>query len=215
MDEYKPNSNKFKQESRDLKTQSTGIVKSDDFTVLNSRPGFRGLVDEFFKGDAKKIKRYLIHSVLIPKLKQMSLEMINSSARMSLYGDTKGPSGDKDYPNGTKYSYSKYYESDRRESDRGNYRRNDRPTYDNIVFRTSGRAEEVLDAMYDIINEYGVISVVTFLSDILELECDHTLDRYGWKDLSSAEVKLIPVPTEDGGYEDGYWLKLPKPRPIK
>lgn len=198
MDEFKPNSHKSKVESREKKVSK---IVTGDVKVGEGKNGIRAVADAFIKEDAPTVKRYLIFDVLIPAAKRTLLDLITNGARMSLYGSKGGPDNGKGTP-GTKYSYSKYYESDYREETSSRYK--DRPSYDDIVFSSAGEAEMVLDTMRQTLYEYGVISVLD-LFDMLGKECDHTQDKYGWKDLRTASVQPV---------RDGYWLKLPKPRPI-
>lgn len=199
MDEYKPNSHKYRTEQNDLKSKK---IVSGEVKIMEHKPGIKGVFDDFFKEDAPTVRKYLIYSVLIPAIKKTLYELINNGARMSLFGEKGSVSDRRKEPYGMKYSYSKYYEDDDR---RPEPRYKERPSYDNIVLDNAGDAEAILDALQNVIDEYGSVSILQ-LFDMLGKDCDYTQDRYGWTDLSNSGVRPV---------EDGYWLKLPKPRPIK
>ena len=77
--------------------------------------------------------------------------------------------------------------------------------YDDIVLTTRGDAEAVLDAMNDIINQYGTVSVAD-LYDLTNVPNDNfAMNRYGWINISGATTVRV---------RDGYILKLPKAIPL-
>lgn len=203
MDEFQSNSHKSKAEAKKPaeKRQLSGSVK-----IAETRPGFRGVLDELVKADAPTIGRYLWKRVLLPSLKQTTYDMLTNGGRMMLWGNSN--SGPNEKRNGSpreRYSYSQCYDykGDRNnESEPMSYR--GRPRYDALVFTNEQDARELLLDMKDVLNQYPSISVLA-LFDMLQMDCDYTLKNWGWKDLSSADV--VPV-------EDGFWLKLPKARQI-
>ena len=56
----------------------------------------------------------------------------------------------------------------------------------------------------ELIERYGIVSVAD-LYGLVDLPCDYTADKYGWKDLQTAEPIRV---------DDGYILRLPKALPI-
>ena len=106
--------------------------------------------------------------------------------------------------NSSKVSYSRYYD-DRRDRDRSrDYRTSSIRSgfdFDEIIFETRGDAEAVLDAMYDILNQYKVVSVAE-LYDLASITThNYTCNNYGWVDLRGSSVVRV---------RDGYILKLPR-----
>ena len=110
--------------------------------------------------------------------------------------------------NGTasKVSYRNYYErdSDRIRAGSASNRRGGLE-YDDILFDTRGDAEAVLDAMNDIISQYGTVSVSDFY-DLARVPNDNfTMNRYGWTNIAGATAVRV---------RDGYILKLPRAIPL-
>ena len=99
-----------------------------------------------------------------------------------------------------------YYERDAdrvRAGSVGN--RRNTPDYDDILFDTRGDAEAVLDAMNDIISQYGTVSVSDFY-DLARVPNDNfTMNRYGWTNIGGATAVRV---------RDGYILKLPRAIPL-
>ena len=202
MDEFKSNSHKSKADAKEQKEkrQLAGTVK-----IAETRPGFRGIVDEFVKEDASTVAKSLWKRVLVPAIKQTAYDMVTNGARMTLWGGNSGsPDRRRDDGRRERYSYSQCYDYKRDRGDPEPATYKNRPRYDSMVFSTEQDAVALLNDLKDIIGRYQRVSVLQMF-DILEMDCDHTLENWGWRDLTSADV--IPV-------EDGFWLKLPKARQI-
>ena len=69
-----------------------------------------------------------------------------------------------------------------------------------IVLDNRGEAEEILSQLVDLTIDYGAASV-SDLYYMVGIASNHTDQKWGWKDLSSAYVARV---------RDGYMLKLPK-----
>ena len=103
-----------------------------------------------------------------------------------------------------KVSYRNYYDQSSDRVRAGSTRRSG-IDYDDIVFDTRGDAESVLDAMHDIIAQYGTVSVAD-LYDLARVPNDNfTMNRYGWTNLNGAQPVRV---------RDGYILKLPRVVPL-
>lgn len=205
MDEFKSNSHKSKVDAQAKeqkeKRQLAGTVK-----IAETRPGFRGVVDEFVKEDAPTVAKSLWKRVLVPAVRQTTYDMVTNGARMFLWGSSGG--GSERRPNDQpreRYSYSQYYDYKRdRDRDQEPVGYKGRPRYDAMVFTNEQDAVALLNDLKDILERYKRVSVLKMF-DLLEMDCDHTLENWGWRDLTSADI--VPV-------EDGFWLKLPKAKQI-
>ena len=76
--------------------------------------------------------------------------------------------------------------------------------YDEIVLESRGEAEEVLERMDDLLDNYGIVSVAAFY-DLVGITGNYTDNKYGWTSLRNASVQRL---------RDGYLLKLPKALPL-
>lgn len=203
MEEYGPNSHKSKEEQNAAALPEKKVGKVISGSAKSKKKGeMQKFADVFISEDVNNVKSYILMDVLVPAIKKAISDIVTNGIDMILYGET-GRS--RKGSNATKVSYGKFYD---RESDRRReYRASSRSgyDYDDIIFETRGDAESVLDAMNDIISQYGVVSVGD-LYDLADVSTDnYNVNKYGWTDISGC--KPIRV-------RDGYILKLPKALPL-
>ena len=200
LDQYKPNSNKYKEEQALANKEEKKIEKVVTGKVITKKEGFfskmfRGLISE----DAKDVKSYVFGDVLIPAIKKAISDIVSDGIDIILYGES---SGKKRRSPAERVSYRSYY-------DRGSDYRRPGPvysdySYDNIILETRGEAEEVLARMDELIDTYKLVSVAD-LKDLVGITGNYTDNRYGWTSIRSAEVVRV---------RDGYTIKMPRPMPI-
>lgn len=205
MENYKPNSNRFKEsqraeevaerEKRVEKPVVTGVVKTKKPSKLSKLTG------EFISEDARNVKSYVWGEVLIPAIKKLISDIVTDGIGILLYGESRGNSKRS---TADRVSYRNYYDRDGRGS------RNDRPTissaysYDEIILNSRGEAEDVLSRMDEIVDTYGLVRV-SDLYDLVGLTCNYTDNKYGWTNIRNAEVIRV---------RDGYMIKMPRAVPI-
>ena len=197
MEEYTPNSHKFKAEIAEKKKVEK-VVKGKVGTRKKS--GVRKLTDIFVSEDAANVKSYILMDVLIPSVKKAISDIVTNGIDMILYG---GSGQTKKLSLSSKISYRNFYERDD-ERYRESRKAKNGYSYDEIVLETRGEAEEVLTRMDELIETYGMVSVAD-LYDLVGITCNYTDNKYGWTSVRNAE----PVRTRDG-----YVLKLSRPIPI-
>ena len=205
MDNYKPNSHKYKE---DNKAGTEERQKFDKITkgavVTKKKSEINKLKDIFVSEDIKSVKSYILMDVLVPAIKDAIEDIVTNGIRMILRGDT---SARRSSSAASKISYRDYYDGDRRNNDR--FRNETRPvtkySYDDIILESKGEAEAVLDRMSEIIDIYGMVRVAD-LYDLVGVTGDYTDNKYGWTNISGAK----PVRIRDGRY----MLDLPRALPI-
>ena len=190
MENYPSNSHKAREEVAEKKVEKVVSGK----TSTKKKSGIRKLSDTFLSEDVSNVKSYIFSEVLLPAAKELVSDIVTNGTNMLLYGEIKNKKG-----NSSKVSYSRYYD-DRSRDYRSPVVRNNFD-YDEIIFETRGDAEAVLDAMYDILNQYKVVSVAE-LYDLASITThNYTCNNYGWIDLRGSSVVRV---------RDGYILKLPR-----
>ena len=190
MENYPSNSHKAREEVAEKKVEKVVSGK----TSTKKKSGIRKLSDTFLSEDVSNVKSYIFSEVLLPAAKKLVSDIVTNGTNMLLYGEIKNKKG-----NSSKVSYSRYY-YDRSRDYRSPVVRNNFD-YDEIIFETRGDAEAVLDAMYDILNQYKVVSVAE-LYDLASITThNYTCNNYGWIDLRGSSVVRV---------RDGYILKLPR-----
>ena len=190
MENYPSNSHKAREEVAEKKVEKVVSGK----TSTKKKSGIRKLSDTFLSEDVSNVKSYIFSEVLLPAAKKLVSDIVTNGTNMLLYGEIKNKKG-----NSSKVSYSRYYD-DRSRDYRSPVVRNNFD-YDEIIFETRGDAEAVLDAMYDILNQYKVVSAAE-LYDLASITThNYTCNNYGWIDLRGSSVVRV---------RDGYILKLPR-----
>jgi hypothetical protein len=197
MEEFKPNSHKSREENADSSDNSVKKVTTGK-TRIKKKNGLIKFADSMISEDAANVKSYILMDVLLPAIKKAVVDIVTDGVNMILYGETSVSSRKS---SGSKVSYRKFYEDDRRDSRSEQKRRYD---YDEVVFDSRRDAEEVLASMEDLVDRYKVVSVMDFY-ELADQKSVYTDRYYGWTNLRSAEVIRV---------RDGYTIKLPKPLPI-
>lgn len=204
MEEYKPNSHKYKAEQaakqqeqkpeKKVEKVIAGTAKTKKKTEMSK------FKDIFISEDASNVKSYVLMDVLIPAMKKAVSDIVTNGIDMILYGST---GGGRKRSSSERVSYRNYYDRrDDRPLDRGRTRQG--YSYDDVILDSRGEAEEVIARMEEIIDQYGVASVGD-LYDLVGISGTFTDQKYGWTNLRNAEPRRV---------RDGYMLLLPKALPI-
>lgn len=196
---YTPNSHKYKEEQKRASTEEKRVQKVVKGPVKTKKNEVRKLADIFISEDVANVKSYIFMDVLVPAIKKAIYDIVTNGIDMFLYGGT-GKS--KNGPSGTKVSYRSYYDQKSSNNNRGSENTRSRSgfEYEDIIFDNRGEAEAVKQQMQAAIGKYGFVTVAD-LYDMVDLPAPYTSQKYGWSDVSNAEVTRT---------RDGYMLKLPR-----
>lgn len=199
MEEYKPNSRKSKEEpaaEKKIEKVVSGSVKSKKKNEIQK------FADVFISDDVSNVKSYILMDVLVPAIKKALSDIVTNGIDMVLYGETGRAKNRTPASRGSHINYSASYD---RPSERSSYTSRAGFDYDDLIFETRGDAESVLDAMNDVIGQYGVVSVGD-LYDLANVSTDnYTSNKYGWTDIRGCKAVRV---------RDGYVLKLPRALPL-
>lgn len=200
MEDYKPNSHRYKEEQKEREKRVDKPVVTGK-VIPKKQSKLRKFTNEFISEDAKNVKTYVFGEVLIPAIKKAVCDIVTDGISMILYGESRG--GNK-RSSANRVSYRDYYDKDNRSY------RNDRPvtssgySYDDIILSTRGEAEDVLDRMYELMDTYQLVRVAD-LYDLVGITGNYTDNKYGWTNIRNA--KIIRV-------RDGYMIEMPRAVPI-
>lgn len=202
MEDYKPNSHKFKesqqqlQETQKVKKVTSGVVKTKKKSEVSN------LKSIFISEDIRNVGEYILTDVIIPAVKNALSDTVSNGINMLLYGDA----GRNRKSSAPKISYSQYYTD--RNVGGAVVNRNAARTgwdYDEIAFESRGDAERVLTELDEAIDRYGVISVGDLYNAAGVTTDNYAVNKYGWTNIRSAEVIRA---------RDGYVIKMPKASPL-
>lgn len=197
MKQYQSNSDKERQEASMQSEKKVEAVVVG--TAKTRKKGeLQKFVNEFVPGNFSIIKSDILRNIIVPSLKKAVSDIVKVGIDMILYDSKQTQS--------SKVSYRNYYDRDNDKVRAGSsINRFNNLDYDDILFETRGDAETVLDAMNDIISQYGIVTI-SDLYDLARVPNDNfTLNRYGWSSISGACAIRV---------RDGYILKLPRAIPI-
>lgn len=150
----------------------------------------------FVPEDVDNVKSYILMDVIVPGIKNAIADVVS----IVLFGEAGRLDGRRE--KGSRVSYQKYY--DDRRDDRRDYGRPRAAAgfeFDDIIFKSRGDADLVLDQLESAIANYGLASVAD-LYDLAGITCrSYTANKYGWTDIRTAKVIRL---------RDGYTLQLPR-----
>ena len=200
MNDYKPNSNRFKEEQKNNKEREKKVEKVVTGKVITKKKSaLSKIADEFISEDAKNVKSYILGEVLIPAIKKAVSDIVTDGIDMILYGGARR--GGK-RSSAERVSYRNYY--DGYSQPRDTRSTVSRRSYDDIILDSRGEAEEVLMRMDELMDTYGLVRVAD-LYDLVGITGDYTDNKYGWTNIRNAEIVRV---------REGYAIKMPRAIPI-
>lgn len=172
--------------------------------VRRKKPWHRRASEVFVGGDARGVWGYVMLDVLIPAAKDMISDAFSQGMERMLFGEAR-PRSRRDSRGGTHVPYNRYSSSRREEPRRGDPPPPSRGrAFDEIILPSRAEAEEVLDQLFAVIDQYDSVTVGD-LYGMCNLPGSFTDEKWGWYDLRSARVSRV---------RNGYLLDLPKPEPL-
>jgi hypothetical protein len=196
--DYKPNSNKSKEDNPEKKKETPVISGS----VIREKPTvFKKIQNVMFDKDMSDIGKYMLDSIIIPALKD-GLRTVSHRMVDALFGGSGRPDDGHSksavsYINyGSKYGNQTPFRSSYSDS---------RPyNFDDIYFETFREANEVLKYLNDLIDTYRIAKIGD-LYDAAKLSTRPQDFDYGWTNLKNARVEETTK---------GWVIRLPKAMPI-
>lgn len=153
--------------------------------------------------DARSVGAYILLDVIIPALKSMLADAATQGLERILFGDSRrSTSGNR-----TSYtSYNKMYNSRAGSPQKLELSQRARATHNfgEVVLTSRGEAEEVLDRLTALIDQYQV-ATVSDLYDLVGITGSFTDDKWGWFDLRGSQINRV---------REGYLINLPQTQPI-
>jgi hypothetical protein len=202
--DYPSNSKKEKDAPADPKNKNVTKVTVGE-VVTRKKPLGSRIRSTFVNENSQNVGQYVLLEVLIPAAKNMLSDAISQGIEKLLFGDSR-PRGST----GSRPGYTSYNKMARSPGSPGSpireINRRDRANhdFDDIVLSTRGEAEEVLDRLRDLVDEYEIATVAD-LYDLVGISSSFTDNKWGWYDLKHASVRNI---------RGGYLVVLPRTQPI-
>lgn len=199
------NSYKDKKEEKERRNRKVDPVIKNDKIVSTKKKTSKKILETFVEDDVDDIKSYFLFDMLIPGLKNGCLDLIETM----FFGN----SGGRNRSRGREYNkpYSSYYRSYEgarnrrsRESERKRnesyHSKDDKIDYRNIVLRNRSDANDIVDKMYERIDEFKACSVAD-LFDMLDLTSNYVDNNWGWTKEDEIRVRRV---------SSGYLIDVPE-----
>lgn len=208
---YPNNSNKVKievvTENGDEATRTPGEPIVKGAYKVRKTPLVKKFKENFLAEDGQTVVSFVMSDVVIPGVKNLLFETVRDGFERMLWGGSAPRTRNR--PTGFT-SYNSMYRgrpapqfADPKSTE---MTRRGRATHDfgEIVIDNRGDAEEVIERLLGIVDQYGSATVWD-LYDLVGITADFTDKKWGWDDLRLASVRNV---------RGGYVLDLPRPMVI-
>lgn len=166
------------------------------------KPGLgQRIVSAFLNEDIKSTPEHILFDIMIPAAQNLIVDTAVETVQQIFGGGVRRSSTPS---RGSYTSYSSPSRITVRDHSRPERRADPKKTFDNVVLSSRKDAENVLDALGDIMDQYDIVTVADFY-DLCSVTPDYTDDAWGWDDLRSASIRRR---------NDGYIIDMPRPKGI-
>lgn len=210
MENFPPNSRKAREPDEPKKIER---ITSADATRRPKRLG-RRLKDVFIGEDPRATMDYVVMDVIIPGARDMMFDAVEAGFQRLIYGESARRRGHSSpNPYGGNQPHVDYARISRGpvgaaqppQQRMVSRRSRARGSFDELIIPSRREAEEVIDRLFDILSQYGQVSVA-HLYELTGVQSSHTDIKWGWTQLRGAKA----VPLRQGGF----LLDLPEPEPF-
>jgi hypothetical protein len=178
-------------------------------TAIERKEPLRRKFLQAYAGDsAQSVGQYLVMEVLVPTSKNLISDLVTQGINKLLFGNARPAQGVRSNVGGS--GYGKFFNGNGGGSTQQNQQSAARqapqnPGFNEIVLQTRVDAENVIDGLRDLIEQYGNAKVANLYS-LLGITGDFTNQSIGWDNLSKAGVIAV---------REGYLLDLPQPKVLR
>lgn len=164
----------------------------------------RKVVGEIIREDARSVGETVLWDVIIPTVKNLISDTVIRGIESMLYGDSR-PRSRNNYSDYSGYSRPKGSRDRPVERRERRSARQAEPERNEIIFDTRSDANDVIDRMSDIIDQYGQASLAD-LNALIGASSNFIDDNWGWTDMGSFNVRQV---------RDGFMLTHDEPQSLK
>lgn len=206
--DFPSNSHKSKDPAEEPEPKKIEKIVTGPVVVQKRSIGVR-FKEVFFGGEFKSATRYIAADVLLPAMRNLVVDAVESGIKRIVYGEgqfTRGRNQQTDYRPRTTYnspvdrSRSRAYLPDQPPRQVAPSRGGS----EDLVLVSREEAQAVLGQLDAIIERYDVVSVAD-LYETVGLPSTHVDNKWGWSSLSHATIRQV---------RNGYLLELPRPEEI-
>lgn len=212
MQDFPGNSRKAQERSDGPRQEERPKIEQvTSATAERRKPGLgRKFRDTFISGTARGAAEYVITDVLVPTIRDLLFEGVQSGFEKWVYGESRvrrgGGSMSSGYSSVGHVNYAGM--SSNKPSTTRSLSQSARARHDfgEIVIHNRQEAEEVLDRLYEELSRYGQVNVAV-LYELTGIQSSHADHNWGWNSLRGAKIARLPR-------SGGWLLDLPEPEPL-
>jgi len=201
---YAANSNKSKQPDKAPEPAALAPVVQNA-AVERQQPVGQKFFKAFANDTVGSVGAYLLMDVIVPATKNLISDLVTQGINRMLYGSSRGGSStfQQSRQSYTRFSGGGGSTQTSAVASQQAYSQQAKATQDTtqLVFTSRVDAEMTLDSLRELIERYGSAKLVN-LYQAARVPTDFTDHKYGWTDLSRAQVQQI---------RQGYIIDLPRP----
>ena len=199
-EEYPSNSYNVQKQSISTRGEGESRSKKDVRPIATAKEKKRTLTqrfaDRFLSFTKEEITDRIIDEWLFPGIANAIEDLIH----FVLFQGQGRPRRRRDGDRLRRVDYSSSYDDNRRDSYLS--RRTRQPE---LIFDTRDEADEVLNTLFDILDDYSRVTVKDLYS-LADMPTDFTMTNWGWYDLSEATILKC---------SEGFLLQMPKIQEIR
>lgn len=211
MEDFPSNSHRIVQKPESgNEPEPKKVEKVVEGKVIRRKKPLGKRISEMFVGDdMQTVGHYVMFDVILPAMKDTIADVASQGVERMLFGEVRSVNRRGPRPNSSNYTnysnYSRYQtQADRRpQRERLSQRARASHDFDQIILKSRGEAEEVIDRLFDLVNKYDSATVAD-LYELVGVRGDYTDDKWGWTDLRGAGATRL-------SRGSGYLLDLPRP----
>lgn len=163
------------------------------------------VVSEIIREDARSVSETVLWDVIIPTVKNLISDTVTRGIESMLYGGDSRPRSRSSYSDYSGYSRPKGTRDRPAERRERRSARHAEPERNEIIFDTRSDANDVIDRMSDLIDQYGQVSLAD-LNALIGASSNFIDDNWGWTDMGSFDVRQV---------RDGFMLTHDEPQSLK
>lgn len=210
MQDFPANSAKARARSENprLRDQPEKIERVTSADAIRRKRGLgRQFKETFVGGSARMAFDYMILEVVVPSIKDMLAEAMQSGIEKLIYGESRvrRSGSSSSYSNVGHVNYQGMSSNKPQTTRMLSRQSRARHDFGEIVLQSRQDAEDVIDRMFDVLARYGSVTVAT-LYELTGIQASHTDEKWGWTSLSGAKAAR-----QRSG---GFLLDLPDPEPL-
>lgn len=204
-------SNSYKEREKEAAQPAKKVEKVISGKAVKRKiPLSRKIAETLTGDDAQTVGGYILFEVVIPAFKTLLSDVATQGVERLLFGDARPrQSSYGRQSGGIRTNYDRMYQpAYRREEPRrpahSPQRSRSSQEQGEIVVRTRNEAQDVLDALVMLLEQYDVVTVAD-MYETVGITGSFTDSQWGWTDLRDARIHRI---------REGYLVAMPRPQPI-